>query len=81
MDNYEKLMSHPAVECCHPKFIAVVDGKKDFVAEVVDGVVYLTDAGKKLLAEEEAKPSKKTRKAVESANPLADDLGELNLNE
>ena len=70
MDNYELLSS--IAENCHPKFIAVVDGKKEVVGEVVDGVVYLTEAGKKLVREVEPKPSKKTAKKVESANTSVD---------
>ena len=86
MDNYEKLMALPGVENCHPKFIAVVDGKREFVAEVVDGTVYLTDAGKQLLAtaepaEKPAKRSKKTAEVVQSANESASEFDDLNLSE
>jgi len=88
MDTYEKLLTHPLVECVHPKFIAVVDGKKEFVAESVDGTVYLTEFGKKLLAdaagqdtEKPAKKGKKPAPVVESANTLVDSLDELDLGE
>ena len=88
MDNYEKLMAHPDVENCHPKFIATVNGKRELVAEAIDGTVYLTAAGRDLLDNapvvEEEKPAKKGKKAapvVESANALVDSLGELNLSE
>ena len=67
MDNYEILMDTPGVENCHPKFIGLVRGVKCVVAEVVDGVVYLTDAGKELLADG-SKTSKKSGKKVQSAN-------------
>lgn len=87
MDNYEKLLADPRVENCHPKFIAVVDGKKEFVAEVIDGIVYLTDAGRKLLAEtpvpEAEKPARKPKKVaaeVQSTDTLAPDFGDLDLN-
>ena len=87
MSNYEKLMDTPGVENCHPKFIATINGKKEFVAEVIDGTVYLTDAGKKLFAEMpdgDAKPAKKGKKAapvVESANTSAGEADELDLGE
>ena len=89
MDNYEKLMAIPGVENCHPKLIGVLDGKRVFVAEVVDEVVYLTDDGKKLLAssdtvvpaEKPAKRSKKTTEVVKSTNELAHETDDLNLSE
>ena len=88
MDNYEKLMAHPDVENCHPKFIATVNGKRELVAEAIDGTVYLTAAGRDLLdnvpAAEDAKPAKKGKKAapvVESANMSADEVGDFDLSE
>lgn len=85
MSNYEKLLAHPDVECVHPKFIAVVGGKKEFVAEVVDGTVYLTDAGKQLLAAEgdvdTKKSGKRGKKPVESTYTSVDDVDDLELSE
>lgn len=65
----EKLYAAGA-ENVHPKFIATVNGKREFVAEVVDEVVYLTEAGKALLVEDEGdeKKSVRRKKVVESAN-------------
>lgn len=77
---YETLMANEAVECVHPKFIGVLNGKKDFIAEVKDGEVYLTDFGREFV--EASKPdevskkpaaSKKQSKEVQSANALASD--------
>jgi hypothetical protein len=85
MSLYEKLVK--VAENCHPLFIAVVDGKKEVVAKVIDGEVYLTDAGKVLLADAEpkaakaAKTSKKVEPAVESANMSVSEIDDLDLSE
>lgn len=50
MTNFDKLMAAGA-ENCHPKLIADVDGVRSFVGHFVDGEVHLTDAGRKLLSE------------------------------
>lgn len=86
MDNYEILNSDARVQNMHPKFIAVVEGKHQVLANVVDGTVYLTDEGRSFLADKaEVKPtrkraSKKVEEPVESANELVDeddfDLGD-----
>lgn len=90
---YDKLNSTPGVENLFPKFIGTVDGKRVVVANVVDGTVYLTPEGKRLLedapvsqdkpkAPRAKKASVETPKAVESANTLATDTADdLDLDE
>jgi hypothetical protein len=87
MSLYEKLSNNAKVDNCHPLFIAVVDGKKEIVANVIDGEVYLTEAGKVLLADAEpkavktTKASKKAEPVVELANTSASGVDDLDLGE
>ena len=93
MDSVQKLLSHPEVENCHPKFLAWFNKVKVVVAYAVDEVIYLTDEGKafleaqaealadKLAPEKPAKRSKKAAEVVQSANELVDKLDDLNLSE
>lgn len=93
MDNIQKLLDHPDVENCHPKFLAWIDKVKVVVAYAVEEVIYLTEEGKAFLEaqaeavadavapEKPAKRSKKTAEVVQSANELVDKLDDLNLSE
>ena len=54
-DLYEKLASIETFENIHPIFTGVVDGKRVRVADVIDGVIYLTDEGKQFLEAAEPK--------------------------
>lgn len=91
---YEKLSKHPDVQNVHPRFIAPVDGKMQEVGRDVDGVVYLTDAGRKLLGldqEAEATGDKAGKhkgkakavelpgKVVESEQPTNPSAGDLEI--
>ncbi len=82
---YESLLANPEVECCHPKFIATVNGAKCVIADALDGEVYLTEAGRAFVASADdgkaKRASKKAAKEVQSTNTSADDLPDLDLGE
>lgn len=71
-DLYARLNDDPEVQNCHPKFIARIGGANTLIANVVEGVVYLTDEGKEYLKKseptpmedvaDEVKPKRKTHK-------------------
>lgn len=73
MPSYDEINKNPLVENCHPKFIARIGGERKTVADVIDGVVYLTAEGKEFFAEQKPEPSKKVAKKVQSDNTLPSD--------
>ena len=63
MSIYDDLNNNPGVENLFPVFIAEVAGVRSVIANVVEGVVYLTDAGKAFL---EASPPTVSKRAAKS---------------